>query len=89
MTTMIERVARAMAKAASPLPWEMGDEEWRNDFRTKARAAIEAMREPKEKMIVAGRYAIFAKMRSQSATSDAGLTVIWQAMIDAAMGKTS
>jgi hypothetical protein len=57
--------------------------------RCMARAAIAAMREPSEEMIVAGRYAILAKMRSQSATSDAGLTVIWQAMIDAALSKAT
>ena len=76
MTTMIERVARAMAKAASPLPWEMGDEEWRNDVRTKARAAIEAMREPDEAMLVAG-----VNFRERNARTEQ----IWQAMIDEAL----
>jgi hypothetical protein len=82
---MIERVARAIA---AEMEGQSADSLWAN-YEEVACTAIEAMREPKEKMIVAGRYAIFAKMRSQSATSDAGLTVIWQAMIDAAMGKTS
>jgi hypothetical protein len=76
MTTMIERVARAMAKAASPLPWEMGDEEWRNDFRTKARAAIEAMREPDEAMLDAG-----VNFRERNARTEQ----IWQAMVDEAL----
>ena len=76
--TMIERVARAMAKAASPLPWEMGDEEWRNDFRTLARAAIEAMREPTPEMFIAARTPSVGTTRAE-----------WQAMIDAAIGKTS
>ena len=69
MTNMIERVARAIAKSQGSNP-RWNREGWLKD----ARAAIEAMREPTEEMSHAG-------WRTDSGIS----TVVWQAMIDAAL----
>jgi hypothetical protein len=70
MSEMAERVARAIYQSQeeyrcaelsklhghnySFLPWEDAPEHWRNMAMGSARAAIEAMREPTEKMIEAG-----------------------------------
>lgn len=51
--TMVERVARAIAEASGAL-WEAEDHEGRALFRRDARAAIEAMREPTDEMVIAG-----------------------------------
>lgn len=69
MTTMIERVARAIAK------YQAGDEEdWRG-FLPHARLAIAAMREPTEAMENAG-YAVGYEEAPNS---------YYEAMIDAAL----
>ncbi len=51
--SMIEKVARAIAKADAR-PYEDAP----NLFRGKARAAIEAMREPTDAMVDAGQWQI-------------------------------
>lgn len=85
MTDMIERVARALHDAdwrtqygtthidGTPRTWEncMETEWWLN----QARTAIEAMREPSEAMIEAGRDEFDDK--------------VWKAMIDAALREIS
>lgn len=64
MSEMIERVARAMSEASIPfglgkqertgwLEWDAMDEISRRHWRRYARAAIEAIREPSEAMILA------------------------------------
>ncbi len=81
--SMIERVARAMwdanLKSGSSefcSPWESETEALRADWRSFARAAIEAMREPTGAMVDAG-YAASAE------AEDIGTT--WPAMIDEAL----
>lgn len=76
MTDMIERVALALFKDRWP------DDEWtpqvREDYRGHARAGIEAMREPTEKMIEASNREWDGRMSYRSSGA-------WQAMIDAAL----
>jgi hypothetical protein len=72
MTDLVKRVARAIAKAANPMPWDMLDEDAVRSYHLQARAAIAAMREPTEAMIEAVPDVMTA--------SEA-----WQAMIDAAL----
>jgi DNA polymerase/3'-5' exonuclease PolX len=66
MSEMVERVARAM----------YGEIDFRGEAYKKARAAIEAMREPTEQMSTAGELTPF----------DCHSDVTWRAMIDAALG---
>jgi hypothetical protein len=68
---LIERVARALTDH-----WENLEEKQRNYFYQKARAAIEAMREPTEAMIA-----------REDDDGRAMVIEIWQAMIDAALGR--
>ena len=78
MTTMIERVARAICDATGEFSWDEEDEITRSEFRNEAIAAIEAMREPTEAMIEAGHW---------HSGSDAG--PCFTAMIDAALKEES
>lgn len=56
---MIERVAKAMYEAMGPeAVWDKLDDNLRNSFRTRARAAIAAMREPTGAMVDAGHVVI-------------------------------
>jgi hypothetical protein len=54
MSEMVERVAKALwAVSAEPEngdSWEALSEDWRDNFRTHSRTAIEAMREPTSAM---------------------------------------
>jgi len=88
MSEMIERVARAIAADNV-----RGNSNWQ-DWLVEARAAIEAMREPTEKMWDAGaadlygvsrekaiEYAKEDKFESDGRKADE----IWRAMIDAAL----
>ncbi len=79
MTDMIERVARAIA----PKAWSASEDSTPQKYRRKAslahaRAAITAMREPSDEMMMEGRIA-------SGFVSAAGCLIIWQAAIDAAM----
>jgi hypothetical protein len=81
MSEMVERVARALCRSAA-----LGDPgqayidaNWPN-YSTAARAAIEAMREPTEAMIGAGRGAL-----PNFCPEDSDALVCWQDMIDAAL----
>jgi hypothetical protein len=71
MSEMIERVGRALAEqegyAYDPLPYD-----------ARARAAIEAMREPTEGMVTAGGV-------QRNCFSCGGHVEGWQLMIDAAL----
>ena len=68
MTDMVERVARVLAPQAWCIGYHPQEREW---SLAKARAAIEAMREPSHEMIVAGEMC------------DA--EAVWTVMIDASL----
>jgi hypothetical protein len=75
MSEMVERVARAIWSATTPIKWDdASDDDYydgpgRNTVRLAAHAAIEAMREPTDEQW--DQYAL----------------EIWHAMIDAALGE--
>ena len=70
MSEMVERVARAMAERAG-FSWEhCTQEQWKSD----ARAGIEAMREPTKEMV-----------RAAEANAGAPYTYAYRDMIDAAL----
>ena len=82
MSGMIDRVARALAEA-DELQWTFmfdshRDEPSRDDYRRRARAAIEAMRKPTEAMIEAVRD-------PHEGLSAGAVEYVWDAMIDAAL----
>jgi len=72
MSEMVERVARALSG------WLHGSPSWESCF-PMARAAIEAMREPTEAMVWAGRA------DHLTVDGEEWSKPIWQAMIDAAL----
>jgi hypothetical protein len=81
MTDLIERVAKAIYEdrnGAGCMPWGRRDEAHKEPYRSDARAAIEAMREPTEEMGKAGADHV----RNVSG----GMSGIYRAMIDAALG---
>lgn len=74
--TMVERVAKAIAaKADSATPWEDCGQGFKEICIEFAEAAIEAMREPTEMMVIAGCH-------HENMGDMAGR---WNAMIDAAL----
>jgi hypothetical protein len=75
MSEMVERVARAIARANNGDDFDRVDEAVRELYRDEARAAIEAMREPSEEMLRPYR---FGEARA-AVKSD------WQTMIAAAL----
>jgi hypothetical protein len=78
MNEMIERVAKALWLDywdGDACAWEDAEESARETSRSLARAAIEAMREPTEDMIEAGRSENFGNYPNQA----------WHAMIDQAL----
>jgi hypothetical protein len=81
-TEAVERVARALWDAAGdlrdPERWDETSERFRDDYRRRARAAIAALREPTEAMILAG-------VHHDNMGDMAGR---WRAMIDAALWRT-
>lgn len=92
MSEMVERVAQAIALASNGGTWD----DWYNDeqrefHRKRARAAIEAMREPTEDMWKAG----LATGHVGGIGDNGGLEPndfdpeeVWPAMIDAALADT-
>lgn len=56
--TMVEKVARAIHGGTTYPPWDTMGEVAQGDFLNHARAAIEAMREPTEKMSLVGWKAL-------------------------------
>jgi hypothetical protein len=83
MSTMVERVAKAIYEASSEAPdgvWEEAPEGWRVEYRGMAREAIEAMREPTDEMIKVG-------VQTHEGVTYSGIPS-WQAMIDAALAET-
>lgn len=93
MSEMIERVAQAI----DPLPWtdlardhwrKGGVEEGKEAARAKARAAIEAMREPTEAMVKAGTIG-WDPMDGSGVRPVFDPTKPYEAMIDAALNDKS
>jgi hypothetical protein len=87
MSEMIERVAEALYRAAvRPGPadlWEEVTPYWQATYRRYAIAAIEAMREPTEVMLIGARDWSLKK-NGQGVGNDQA-TGCWQAMLDAAL----
>lgn len=77
MTGMVERVARAIAG----VPDGHLDERWLR----KARAAIEAMREPTTGMCAAGGDMIWARINNDQNGCTSHAILSWRAMIDEAL----
>lgn len=88
MSEMIERVAEAIYNNWANYPTCSVSKSWQetcdklpaqaNDFRRKAKAAIQAMREPTEEMIKAGEH--YMEIYSNGGG-------VWQAMIGAALNE--
>ena len=80
MADMVERVARAMAENAG-FAWEnCAQSQWRSD----ARAAIEAMKEPTDEMADRA-YACATTDLASKDDFKSHYRDVWQSMIDAAL----
>lgn len=80
MTGMVEKVAIAIFCARENDTQEMWDRSrgpWKDEYRQQARAAIEAMKEPTEEMVITGAYVLDQKPSEAKTT--------YTAMIDAAL----
>tara|TARA_R110000868_G_scaffold92457_7_gene256642 strand:+ start:3455 stop:3694 length:240 start_codon:yes stop_codon:yes gene_type:complete len=75
MTTMIDRVARALMQ--NPEAWDGAPEQAKNILRGMARSALYTMREPTEAMTLEGY--------SDGACERGSTRATWTAMIDAAL----
>ena len=83
MSEMVERVARAVYEVA-PIGvrlWEDAPGATRDHWCRVARAAIAAMREPTEKMVMAGGVQLLNRGEYEPTAAD-GANDIWCAMID-------
>lgn len=96
MTSKLEEVARALAKADGKDPdapawiqYPRGNTFgicWRDQYTTKARAALEAMRGPTGEMVVAGNCAApFDHTHPNLILGRNGPEAVFNAMIDAAL----
>jgi hypothetical protein len=90
MGEMIERVARALFEKGPshtrPAPgWEYLTEDWKEAFRSTARVAMEAMREPIETMVNAADNSFEWGPPMAGPLNDALPGPVWRAMIDAAL----
>lgn len=86
---MVERVARAIAWAELP---DYAKAVTTQDgmyvdpsYSLIARAAIEAMREPTDEMLIAGTPWYHDNWRKAHVREDTSMEAIWQAMLDAAL----
>jgi len=93
MSKMVERVARALCRQYElddGFSTEQADRaaasEMHRNFIGAARAAIEAMREPTEAMVVAGGEAVFNHTPKRALETSAA-EAAWPAMIDACLGE--
>lgn len=87
MSTMIERVARAIGGEENGAPGDEPGERWRN-WEPAARAAIAAMREPTDAQTHAGREATrdpSGNMREYAGITERDARDCYRAMIDAAL----
>lgn len=80
---MIERVAASIAKNSEMYSWEEYSDDQKDKFRLTARAAIEAMREPTEAMLIDGA----AKIRNFTSVNGPypRTRAVWLSMIDASL----
>ena len=78
MSEMIERVAKAIHhyRPNRVEPWERCVESYKKELRMQAKAAIEAMREPTNKMV---------KPYIDAYYRDEDMKTAWREMIDAAL----
>jgi len=98
----VERVARAMWERESIratgrkrlIAWEDEGDDTHSTWMDRARAAIEALREPTMEMVEVGYTEINNNIESWNYDSDSGYavediapTATWRAMIDAALGE--
>lgn len=84
MSEMVERVARAIQASRGPKEnWERADPATRDLWLADARAAIAAMREPTESMVVDGFEAMKGDWQSCRQAADDARSC-WRKMIDAA-----
>ena len=81
MSEMIERVAQAIREAE----WQWGSQSGKEQHLAMAHAAIAAMREPTSEMCTQGHVAM--EEFTQRIEHRRVMPVIWQAMIDAALGE--
>lgn len=103
MSEMIERIAKALVDSwpVSDLKWDQQPEFGKDKARKPAKAAIEAMREPTDKQILAGARATAEQLFCQEGAWDRGhwsdaakkdylnsSKCCWRAMIDAALKET-
>lgn len=88
--SMVERVARAIHSADDPKgfrqQWEYLPQSNRDYLMSCARAAIEAMREPTNAMILAGG-ALLIEKGSYEPTAVDGAFEVWQSMNTAALAQ--
>lgn len=82
MSEMVERVAKAIAKARGG--WHADEGQWRS-CEDEARAAIEAMREPSMTMEAAGYLSAAFREGTQPCSLDYRPDYIFKAMIDEAL----
>lgn len=84
MTTMLERIARSIYEkrnGAGCRPWTIQTKAHKAPYLDDARAAIEAMDEPTEAMIDAGRIAHMKIVGGYGGPSS------WEAMLDAILAE--
>lgn len=86
--TMIDRVARAMFEATNEHDetWDTEAQEIKTTYLIMARAAIEAMREPTDTMVMAAEWAE-PEYREDDTDMGATYKAEWRAMIDAALNE--
>lgn len=88
MTTMIERVARAIYEDRNGrgcAPWGRLTKAHQEPYLSDARAGIEAMREPSAKMLDEGFRALISGDDDALDTSTSDAIKCWRAMIAAAL----
>lgn len=87
MSEMVERVAKAIFDRGSVLqkPWEEADDGHREFYRSLARAAIEAMREPTEAMVDVVAPSLFLPGVTTPKSERRTASSIFTGMIDAAL----
>jgi len=87
MSEMIERVAKAIEAASQP----PGQKDYKILMENAARAAIEAMREPTDSMIVEAMTTAYPTVAEAGGVLEQGRAAArleWQAMIDAALSRS-
>lgn len=92
MTSMVERVARALHDVQDPVAygWDELFEQHRLHLMDQARAAIAALREPTLDMYVAGDEGILEHLQDHTFALKEPTSAVtcWQAMCDSALSDT-